>query len=143
MIGAALRPAAAALLLALASHAGTRAQSVAWSAEPTGIEGHVNDTLGQPVAGVTIRIHGPQGKRDAQTDAKGYFHFNAIVPGPYSVEVTMNGLTKELKQRTYVEIYRMTRFDIVLKITICPPEDRLNCKPSMVEAVTPPNRPQG
>lgn len=144
MIGTAIRPVGFSLLLALAPLAGIRAQqSAAWSAEPTGIEGHVNDTQGNPVPDVTIRIHGPQGKHDTLTDAKGYYHFVGLVSGPYSVEVTMNGLTKELKQRTNVEVYRMTRFDIVLKFTICPPEDRLNCKPSMVEAVTPQAKPQG
>jgi protocatechuate 3,4-dioxygenase beta subunit len=142
MNGAAIKSAGVAMLLALAPLANMRAQS-APRPGPTGIEGHVTDTLGKPVPGVSIRIHGPQGKRDAQTDSLGYYHFLGIVSGPYAVEVTMNGLTKELAQHTYVEVYRMTRFDIVLKITICPPEDRLTCKPAMVEARNEPEKPQG
>jgi hypothetical protein len=105
-----------------------------------GIEGVVQDTLGRPVQGALIRIHGPQGRRQCFTDSRGRYFFLGLVTGQYAVEVTLGDLTKELAQRTQVKVFKLTTYNIVLKITLCPPEDRLTCHPSIVNLNEPPTK---
>ena len=144
MLNLTLRNPAGFALMLLLAHAGfIPAQNSPWGSGQTGIQGRVTDTLGRPVAGVSIRVRGPQGKREMLTDSDGRYHFMGLVSGPYAVEVTLGGLTKELPQRTSIQVYKVTQYDIVLKLTICPPEERLTCRPRMVEATSPPLRPQG
>ena len=109
----------------------------------TGIGGVVLDTVGMPVEGVAVRIHGPQGAKETRTDSHGRYLFLALVPGSYAVEVRMADLTKELTQRTTVRLFKVTTFNIVLKMTVCPSQERLTCRPAVADSAAPPLQVRG
>ena len=57
------------------------------------ISGEVVDATGGvlPGATVTLRGGGPEGPREAQTDARGRFAFTGLAPGAYAVTVRLSG----------------------------------------------------
>jgi len=46
---------------------------------------------GAPVAGATVRLTGPGGVRTTTTDSNGQFSFQSVAPGPYTLDVEVNG----------------------------------------------------
>jgi protocatechuate 3,4-dioxygenase beta subunit len=74
---------------------------------PPVLSGHVyfdandngqRDTGDSPISGVTITLTGPGGQQTATTDANGFYQFNNLTPGTYSVAETepanyLNGTT--------------------------------------------------
>src|SRR2546426_10352909 len=58
-----------------------------------GVQGTVKDPQGAVVPGATVEVTGPAliGKKTATTDSGGYFHFEQLPPGIYSVSVNAAG----------------------------------------------------
>ncbi|MPZ17929.1 MAG: TonB-dependent receptor plug domain-containing protein [Luteitalea sp.] len=83
-----------ALMLALASPA--------LAQETTGaITGSVVDSQGLGIPAATVLVTGGQGAKEALTDAQGRFRVPFLVPGSYSVRVTLDGF-KTLEQGNVV-----------------------------------------
>ncbi len=68
------------------------------------IQGLVRDNLGNPVAGVTVQLNGPLGKIQTTTTATndgGYYVFRFILPGTYTVKITVpTGYTGAVVSKT-------------------------------------------
>src|SRR5437016_774499 len=58
-----------------------------------GIQGTVKDPQGAVIPGATVEVSSPAliGKKTATTDSGGYFHFEQLPPGIYSVSVNAAG----------------------------------------------------
>ena len=73
----------------------------AWSApaqEVTGgIQGTVKDPQGAVIPGATVEVSSPAliGKKTVTTDSGGYFHFDQLPPGVYSIAVNAAGFAPQ------------------------------------------------
>src|SRR2546426_4339372 len=58
-----------------------------------GIQGTVKDPQGAVIPGATVEVTSPAliGKKTVTTDSGGYYHFEQLPPGTYSVNVTVPG----------------------------------------------------
>jgi len=59
-----------------------------------GLNGVVVDSTGAAVAGATVTLSGPQGKRVITTDASGHYSESGLIPGFYDVTVEKTGFKK-------------------------------------------------
>jgi len=59
-----------------------------------GLNGVVVDSSGAVVAGATVTLAGPQGKRVLTTDEQGHYSVNGLIPGFYDVTVEKTGFKK-------------------------------------------------
>src|SRR5450756_271177 len=68
--------------------------AAAWAQETGSISGHVTDSTGLAVPGATVKVSGPQlpAGRTSVTTASGGYNFQRLLPGPYKVEATLQGL---------------------------------------------------
>jgi protocatechuate 3,4-dioxygenase beta subunit len=55
------------------------------------IQGFVKDSLGNPVSGVSVQLKGPLGniQTTTTTNPGGYYVFRFILPGTYTVKITV------------------------------------------------------
>ena len=72
--------------------------TVAFGQESTGgIQGTVKDPQGAVIPGATIEVTSPAliGKKTATTDAGGFFRFDLLPPGAYSLTVNAKGFAAQ------------------------------------------------
>jgi hypothetical protein len=62
-----------------------------------GIQGTVKDPQGAVIPGATVEVSSPAliGKKTATTDSGGYFHFEQLPPGVYSISVNATGFAPQ------------------------------------------------
>src|SRR2546430_9299245 len=62
-----------------------------------GVQGTVKDPQGAVIPGATVEVTGTTliGKKTAVTDSGGYFHFEQLPPGIYSIAVTAAGFASQ------------------------------------------------
>src|SRR4030043_659276 len=85
------------------------------------IRGTVTDEGGEPLPGVTIEVQSPAligGTQTALTPASGTFLFPALPPGKYTVNFTMPGFQKVLRENIVVSGGKTTSLDVILKPSV-------------------------
>ncbi len=85
--------------------------------ETTGtINGRVVDAQGLAVPGVTITVAGPQGKKDAVTDAEGNFAVPFLTPGRYTVRAELSGFKTIEQQNVNVSLGQTVALPLTLQV---------------------------
>lgn len=77
---------------------------------------HVVDPDGASLAGVTVTVTGPQRGRAATTMLDGVARYSGLIPGIYSVEVTLSGFGTTRQEDIRVEAGRSIQIDVLLRI---------------------------
>jgi len=91
--------------------------TVPLAAQTTGsISGHVSDSNGGILPGVTIEATSPslQGMRIAISDATGIYHLPLLPPGSYSVAFTLTGFSQKKNANVPVALGKETTLDATL-----------------------------
>lgn len=86
------------------------------SATRGGLGGIVTDQGGAVVAGVTVKIFGPQGDYTAKSDANGHYEVNGLVPGLYRVVVEVPGFKKFVSERNQVFVDHTSALAVQLEV---------------------------
>ena len=95
------------------------------------LDGRVLDARGVALAGITIQLEGPEGRRTSVTDDRGSYRFALLSPGSYRVEAAAEGLGSAAAT-TLIGAGRRQRIDLELSggvqesITARPGERRTN-----------------
>ena len=87
-------------------------------AQTTGtIAGHVADSSGAALPGVTVEAKSPalQGTRVAVTDARGDYRLALLPPGVYSVSYNLEGFAPETRRGITVSLGKETTLDAAMK----------------------------
>ena len=69
------------------------AQDVSPSKSTARISGTVTDETGGTIPGATVSLEFPPDFRKVTTDARGFFEFEALNPGTYTIGITAQGFT--------------------------------------------------
>ena len=91
----------------------------AFAQETTGgIKGYVRDKTGSTVVGAEVTLSGtalitPQ---KASTDGAGYFYFQLVPPGEYSLTVTANGFRTYKQTRIDIAAAKLPTYEIQLEV---------------------------
>ena len=104
-------------LAALVGGASTLVASQVSAQEATGsLTGRVTDqATGQPLAGITVVVQGPQGEDGALTDAQGTYLFTALPIGTYTVHFYAASSTAQVDSPpTDVSAQQTTRLNVVI-----------------------------
>ena len=82
------------------------------------LRGQVSDQMGAVIVGASITLTDQSGKQQvAQSDDRGAFHFNGLVPGIYNVRATQSGFAAY--ERTGLNLGSgFTSVDVKLNVTI-------------------------
>src|SRR5215510_12614157 len=76
---------------------------IGFAQETTGtVSGRVVDSQGLPIPGATVTATGPQGTKQAVTDATGLFTVPFLTPGTYAVRIELQGFTPYARDRVVV-----------------------------------------
>ena len=90
---------------------------IAAAQETTGtLTGTVKDSQGLAVPGATVTVTGPQGSRNATTDAEGRFQVPFLVPAAYDVKAELSGFKTVDVQDVAVSLGQTT--DIAIRMEI-------------------------
>ena len=110
------------------------------------IAGAVVDATGGVLPGASVTLRGgPDGLREAQTDARGRFAFTGIAPGIYSVTVFLRGFGAATVEGVAVAgdlvelpaiTLRLAAFDDAVVVTATRIEEPLQQVPLSISAVT-------
>lgn len=85
------------------------------------IRGTVTDEEGEPLPGVNVEVNSPAligGAHTALTPASGIFLFPALPPGKYTVNFTMPGFQKVLRENIVVSVGKTSTIDVALKPSV-------------------------
>jgi len=85
------------------------------------IRGIITDETGEPLPGVNVQVSSPAligGAQTALTPASGIFLFPALPPGKYTVNFTMPGFQKVLRENIVVSVGKTTSLDVILKPSV-------------------------
>src|SRR5947207_1682625 len=95
--------------------------TVPLAAQTTGsISGHVTDTSGAALPGVTVVATSPalQGMRIAVSDIAGLYRLPILPPGSYTVAFTLTGFAQKKNTLVPVVLGKDTAIDVVLSPTL-------------------------
>ncbi len=116
------------------------------AAQSGAISGSVVDATGGVLPGVTVTLRGgPDGPREAQTDASGRFAFSDLAPGTYTVGVSLAGFGAVTVDGVAVGAdavalpavtLRVAAFDEAVVVTATRMEEPLQQVPMSIAAVT-------
>jgi len=81
-----------------------------------GLNGVVVDSTGAVVAGATVTLSGPQGKRVITTDGSGHYSESGLVPGFYDVTVEKTGFKKVKSVHDEVVVNLSSLLNITLPV---------------------------
>src|SRR6059036_2345587 len=93
-----------------------------WSAsaqETTGgIRGTVKDPQGAVIPGATVEVSSPAliGKKSATTDSGGFFHFEQLPPGIYSISVNATGFAPQTKGNLELRVGALPTVNLTMQI---------------------------
>lgn len=90
------------------------------------IKGHVKDSEGNPLPGVTITINSPtEITKDLSTitDEKGYFHFTSLTPGEYEIKAELQGFTTIIRSGVKLHVGEVAVIDF--ELTVAPIEEEV------------------
>lgn len=126
---------AAALVLAaglvLLTPYGLRAQAVAVAE----VDGVVSDSSGKVIPGVPVTLTQTetQARRDGITDAQGRYQMGNLPPGPYALEVKMQGFKDYRQTGIVLEVGRTVEINVVLSVGSVTETIEVSADASMVE----------
>jgi 5-hydroxyisourate hydrolase-like protein (transthyretin family) len=89
-------------------------------AGPSGIQGTVKDSKGQPIRGADIRIETRNGERlirTVKTDVNGRYDADGVSAGTYRITLVVNGTVKTSINNTTVELGEPTQLNFDLTST--------------------------
>src|SRR5262249_39339582 len=92
---------------------------VAYGQETTGgIKGYVRDKSGASVAKADVEVSGPAllASRKIETDGAGYFYFQLLPPGEYTVSVTAKGFRAYRQRGISLEVGKLPTLDVLLEV---------------------------
>jgi hypothetical protein len=91
----------------------------AYAADSGTISGTVFDRDGQPVVGATVRLSSDRtpSPRIFQTGDNGYYQFEYLIPGDYTIEVDKPGVGNA-RRLAIVELDRTTQVDVVIGLAV-------------------------
>lgn len=83
-----------------------------------GIEGTVTDPSGAAVPGAHLTLTGANlvGSKEADTDAKGYYHFTNVPPGTYDIKATATGFQNLDRGNLSVNVGQLPTVNLQLQI---------------------------
>src|SRR5262245_34040437 len=96
------------------------ASTVAVRAADTGtVSGFIFDSNGEPVAEATVRLTSDRvpNPRVVQTGPNGFYQFQYLIPGGYTIEVDKTGLGNA-KRAAVVELGKDTQVDLVIGLAV-------------------------
>jgi len=84
----------------------------------TAINGNVTDQQGSSIAGakVTLTLAGTESARSIETDSSGYYQFQALPPGVYSVKVEMAGFRSIVREKVELLVATDRKLDFQLEL---------------------------
>ena len=89
----------------------------AYAQETTGsVTGIIVDAQGLPVPGVTVTVTGPQGAKNAVTEATGRFSVPFLVPGTYSVRSELQGFTPVERRNVNVGLGQTVELNLKMEV---------------------------
>src|SRR5947208_8259873 len=76
-----------------------------------GIQGTVKDPQGAVIPGATVEVSSPAliGKKSATTDSGGFFHFEQLPPGIYSISVNATGFAPQTQSNLELRVGALDR----------------------------------
>ncbi|HYM11343.1 MAG TPA: carboxypeptidase regulatory-like domain-containing protein [Bryobacterales bacterium] len=81
------------------------------------IGGTVRDQTGAVVPNVNVRMHSPNGDREAGTDSAGNYLFSNLIPGPgYDISVDKSGFAPAKVSNVSVSVNQRTTVDLTLTV---------------------------
>jgi hypothetical protein len=92
---------------------------VAYSQETTGgIKGYVKDKTGATIAKAEVELASPAllASRKAETDGAGYFYFQLLPPGDYSVTVTSQGFRGYKQSGISISVGNVPTLEILMEV---------------------------
>jgi hypothetical protein len=83
-----------------------------------GIKGYVKDRSGATVAKAQVELSGAAllAPRKAETDSAGYFYFQLLPPGEYSLSVTAQGFRAYKQTGIQLEVGKLPTIDVLLEV---------------------------
>ena len=83
-----------------------------------GIQGTVKDPTGAVIPGATVEINSPAliGTKTVASDSQGYYHFEVLPPGSYTIIVTAQGFAKQTLNNLDVKTGGFPKVDVSLQI---------------------------
>src|SRR5437867_2173270 len=93
-----------------------------WSAsaqETTGgIQGTVKDPQGAVIPGATVEVSSPAliGKKSATTDSGGFFHFEQLPPGIYSISVNATGFAPQTQGNLELRVGALPTVNLTMQV---------------------------
>jgi hypothetical protein len=99
-----------------------------------GLEGHVVDTAGVAIAGVTVEVNGPSllGTRSVRSNPRGLFQVVGLPVGTYTVRISADGYREAVFENTRIQLGRTTTLGQVEL-----PPDVFELEPLVVSAERP------
>jgi outer membrane receptor protein involved in Fe transport len=92
---------------------------VAYSQETTGgIRGYVKDTSGATIAKAEVELSSPAllASKNAETDSSGFFYFQLLPPGDYTVTVTSSGFRGYRRSGISISVGSVPTLDILMEV---------------------------
>lgn len=82
------------------------------------LNGVVRDEQGGALRGVSVAVTAGDATLSAQTDAEGAFRFLNLAPGPYKIELTLDGFTTVMQEHVAVLVGRSV--DLTFRMRLAP-----------------------
>src|SRR5713101_2805603 len=91
----------------------------AFAQETTGgIQGTVKDPQGAVIKGATIEVNSPSliGRKTAVTDSAGFYHFEQLPPGVYSISVHAHGFAPQIQNNLQLQTGALPTVNFSLQV---------------------------
>jgi hypothetical protein len=112
---------------------------VAYAQETTGgIKGYVKDKSGATVAKAEVELSGPAllAPRKGVTDSAGYFYFQLLPPGEYTVSVTAAGFRAYKQVGIQLEVGKLPTLEVELEVGSVSEVVEVNARAPIVDTTT-------
>ena len=83
-----------------------------------GIQGTVKDPQGAVIPGATVEVSSPAliGKKSATTDSGGFFHFEQLPPGIYSISVNATGFAPQTQSNLELRVGALPTVNLTMQV---------------------------
>src|SRR6266571_3271035 len=108
----------------------------AFAQETTGgIQGTVKDPQGAVIPGASVEVSGTTliGKKTAVTDSGGYFHFEQLPPGVYTISVNAPGFAPQAKGNLELRVGALPTIEFTLQVGGITQEVNVSAEASVID----------